>query len=321
MKNALIYNHKAGRGLAPGKIIEKLSAFLGGEELLAADPGLCVPGLPLRLVERPVEELAYYPRLRACVEALVQAGAERFICVGGDGTAAYVRTAMYELGVSLPILGVAAGTANVGPIVSVSLEQLESRRIGETREVCCDGLSVFSEGKFLALAFNDVVVGDTFLATVEGRIRNVSVRALLEQGELTVQKPSRDIVSEDFQVLLNGSALRPNLRSIQQIVLSSAARENHYGRAIYGVIGRCDWSEKKGVIALCDHIVVSFEESGAGVNRCSSMEYLIFGPEDQVILQGFAPDACLICDGNPYLLPSPNVQVRYEPALVRTTIL
>ena len=68
-------------------------------------------------------------------------------------------------------------------------------------------------------------------------------------------------------------------------------------------------------------LTLSFEEDGAGVDRFSTMEYLIFGPNDQVTLQGFAPEACLVCDGNPYLLPSDSVQVRYETNLVRTITL
>ena len=321
MINALIYNYRAGKGLAPREAVEKLCSFFQGEELLVADSSLCFPGLPLRAIECPARGEAYYSNIRTCVTAFLQAGAGRFICVGGDGTAAYVRTAMYELGVSRPILGVAAGTANVGPIISVSLDQLAGRRPGQLRDVYYDGLSVFADGRFLALAFNDVVVGDTFLATIDGQARNVSVRALLEQGKLTVKKPSSDIVTDDFHVMLNGAVLWPKLREIRQVILSSAARENHYGRAIYGAVGKCDWSSKKGVIALCDYVAVSFEEDGAGTNRFSAMEYLIFGPEDQVLLQGLAPDACLVCDGNPYLLHNGSIQVRYEPALVHTITL
>lgn len=317
MKTALLYNHKAGKGLPARQVVEKLCSFFEGDELLVSDEGLLFSDLPVRLVTPEFRDPGYYPVILARIDALIKAGAQRFISVGGDGTATYVRNAMYALGANLPILGVAAGTANVGPIVSVSLEQLEGRHISQAEEVTCDGLAVYVDGKFLSLAFNDLIVGDTFLATVEGQTRNVSVRALLEQGEILPQTPSKDIVTPDFRVGLNGKLLQPGLRNIQQIILSSVAHESHYGRAVYGVVGKCDWSEKKGVIALCDHIAVSFEDDGAGIDRFSSMEYLIFGPNDQVSLQGFSEKACLVCDGNPYLLPSDRFEVRFEPALVR----
>ena len=317
MKTALLYNYKAGKGLPAELVVRKLCDFFSGDELLVTDPGLVIPTLPVRMIE-PESAQGYFDVIRARVKALAEAGAERFISVGGDGTATYVRNAMYELGINLPILGVAAGTANVGPIVSVTLEQLEGRHISETTETCYDGISVFVNGQFVSLAFNDLIVGDTFLGTINGQTRSISVKALLERGDHTPKAPTEHIVTDDFAVELNGVDLVPNTKIIRQIVLAPVAHESHYGRAVYSVVGKCDWCEKKGVIALCDYIAVSFEEDGTGVDRFSSTQYLIFGPNDQVVLRGFTEEACLICDGNPYFLPSDRFEVRYEPALVRT---
>ena len=317
MKTALLYNYKAGKGLSAELVVRKLCDFFSGDELLVSDPGLVFPELPVSLVE-PEPADGYFAVILARVKALAEAGAERFISVGGDGTATYVRNAMYELGINLPILGVAAGTANVGPIVSVTLDQLEGRHVSQTYEVCYDGISVFVDGKFVSLAFNDLIVGDTFLGTVEGQTRSISVRALLEEGIISPKKPTENIVTEEFAVELNGAELAPNSADIRQIVLAPVAHESHYGRAVYSVVGKCDWCEKKGVIALCDYIAVSFEDDGAGVDRFSTTQYLIFGPNDQVVLKGFTDEACLICDGNPYFLPSDRFAVRYEPALART---
>ena len=266
----------------------------------------------------PEETQGYFDAIKAKVKALADAGAERFVSVGGDGTATYVKNAMYELEINFPILGVAAGTANVGPIVSVTLEQLEGRHISEAKEVCYDGIAVYVKDKFISLAFNDLIVGDTFLGTIDGQTCSLSVRALLERGEHTPVKPAEHIVTDDFVIELNGKELVPNREIIRQIVLSPVAHESHYGRAVYGPVGKCDWCEKKGVIALCDYIAVSFEEDGTGVDRISSTQYLIFGPNDQVALRGLTEEACLVCDGNPYLLPGDRFSVRYEPASART---
>lgn len=317
MKTALLYNYKAGKGLPAELVVRKLCDFFSGDEVLVTDKGLLFPALPVSYVV-PEEAQGYFAIIRARVKALAEAGADRFVSVGGDGTATYVRNAMYELGINLPILGVAAGTANVGPIVSVTLEQLEGRHVSQTSEVCYDGISVFENGRFLSLAFNDLIVGDTFLGTVDGQTCSLSVRALLEKGEHTPVKPAEHIVTDDFAVELNGIDRIPNTKCISQIVLSPVAHESHYGRAVYSVVGKCDWSEKKGVIALCDYIAVSFEEDGTGVDRFSTTQYLIFGPNDQVTLRGFTEEACLICDGNPYLLSGDRFSVRYEPASART---
>ena len=317
MKTALLYNYKAGKGLPAELVVRKLCDFFSGDELLVTDEGLLFPALPVSYVV-PEETQGYFDAIKARVKALADAGAERFVSVGGDGTATYVKDAMYELGINFPILGVAAGTANVGPIVSVTLEQLEGRHISEAKEVCYDGIAVYVKDKFISLAFNDLIVGDTFLGTIDGQTCSLSVRALLERGAHTPVKPAEHIVTDDFVIELNGKELVPNREIIRQIVLSPVAHESHYGRAVYGPVGKCDWCEKKGVIALCDYIAVSFEEDGTGVDRISSTQYLIFGPNDQVVLRGFTEEACLICDGNPYFLPSDRFEVRYEPALART---
>lgn len=317
MKTALLYNYKAGKGLPAELVVRKLCDFFSGDELLVTDEGLLFPALPVSYVV-PEETQGYFDAIKAKVKALADAGAERFVSVGGDGTATYVKNAMYELGINFPILGVAAGTANVGPIVSVTLEQLEGRHISEAKEVCYDGIAVYVKDKFVSLAFNDLIVGDTFLGTIDGQTCSLSVRALLERGEHTPVKPAEHIVTDDFAVEFNGASLVPNAKLIRQIVLSPVAHESHYGRAVYSVVGKCDWCEKKGVIALCDYIAVSFEDDGTGVDRFSTTQYLIFGPNDQVVLRGLTEEACLVCDGNPYLLPDDRFSVRYEPASART---
>lgn len=321
MKTAVFYNPKAGKGLGAQSVMTQLSRFFQGDELLVADPALVCPDLPIQLVEPEGADNSYLGLLTARVAALVQAGAERFACVGGDGTATYVRTALYRAGVSLPMLGVAAGTANVGPIVSLTLEQLEGRTVQDTRQANYDGVAVFAGDEFISLAFNDLIVGDTFLATVDGQSCNVSVRALLEDGQIVPQAPSEDMVTPDFHVELNGNIIKPAGSDIRQIIISSVAHESHYGRAVYGPIGKCDWSEKKGLIALCDHIAVTFEDNDAGTGRFSSMQYLIFGPEDQVVLRGFTPKACLVCDGNPYLMDARPIRIAYIKDLVQTITL
>lgn len=321
MKTAVIYNPNAGKGIPAAQVLARLSSFFEGDELLVADPALCCDGVPVRLVEHSTEDTSYLGLFHARVRALTEAGAQRFACVGGDGTSTYLCNALYSMGLSLPILGVAAGTANVGPVVSVTLDDLEGRTVAQSREVCYSGVGVYQNGKFISLGFNDIIIGDTFLATVDGQSCNVSVRELLLNGAIVPQRPSEDILKDTFCIHLNGRALKPASGNIQQIIISSVAHESHYGRAVYGPICKCDWGDKKGVISMCDHIAVTFEETDAGTERISTMQYLLFGPQDDVALSGFSPKACLVCDGNPYLLETDRITLEYKSDLVRTITL
>ena len=317
VRTGVLYNPKAGGGISASTVFRQLRTFCMGEELLVTEPETCDLGEPVRSIAPPTGDGSYFGQIAARVKALVGAGAEQLICIGGDGTATYILTALYQIGVTLPVLGIASGTANVGPVVSAALDQLTGHRLSDCKEISCDGLAAYMDGRFVSLAFNDLVIGDTFLATVGGKTCNVSVHELLQNGKLVPKSPEKDLISADFLVELNGTPVIPAVGSIQQIVLSSAAMESHYGRAIYGPLGKCDWGDKKGVIALCDHIAVSYEENDAGTGRFSTMQYLLFGPDDHVVLRGFSPKACMICDGNPYLLDSEDIEVRYLKNLVR----
>ena len=317
MKTAVLYNSNAGKGLPPDLVLSRLASFFSGDELLVTMEELDVVGLPTRLVEVPENDGSYLGVLTARVKALADAGAERFVSVGGDGTATYVVTILNRLGLDLPILGVAAGTANVGPVVSLTLEQLQGRSISRTCEKRFDGIQGILGGKVVRLAFNDVIVGDTFLATVDGKTCNVSAPALLRGEGIVPQKPREDLILDTFCVERNGKEIHPAPGKIRQVVITSLAGESHYGRAVYGPLCNCDWTERKGVIALCDHIAVSMD-ADAGIHDFSTMQYLLFGSADHVTLRGFAPGACVICDGNPYFLSGDEMELRYIPELVRT---
>lgn len=317
MKTAVLYNPNAGIGLPSELVLSRLASFFLGDELLVAMEELDKDGLPTHLVELPENDGSYLGILTARVKALADAGAERFVSVGGDGTATYVVTILNQLGLNLPILGVAAGTANVGPVVSLTLEQLKDRSISESREKKFDGIQVILGGKPVSLAFNDVIIGDTFLATVDGKTCNVSAPALLSGEGIVPQKPSEDLILDTFCVERNGKKICPEPGKTRQIVITSLAEESHYGRAVYGPLCNCDWTDRKGVIALCDHIAVSMDVD-AGLHDFSTMQYLLFGSNDRVILRGLTQGACVICDGNPYLMTGDEIELRYIPKLVRT---
>ena len=86
MKTALLYNHKAGKGLPAELVIRRLCDFFPGDEMLVTDEGLVFDSLPVHFV-KPEDAQGYFAIIRARVKALAEAGAERFISVGGDGTA------------------------------------------------------------------------------------------------------------------------------------------------------------------------------------------------------------------------------------------
>jgi hypothetical protein len=157
----------------------------------------------------------FVPRLRAAVASLVDAGIDLLVSVGGDGFAAYCAEVLIARGGHIPILGVAGGTANVGQLVrfdAASLASLEARgsagpvsRIEDLARRPVHALECRSGARMLGLAFHDIVIGDTFLGTLEGRMVSLDAREFLTTGRKVQMPPSGTIVGPGFCVRRGGT--------------------------------------------------------------------------------------------------------------------
>ncbi len=119
MKVGVLINPSAGRGHAVQTVVSRLEARWPRAELLALDDGTaCFT----RAALLPAPQGGYVPRILAGVRALLDAGADLLVTLGGDGTAAYAAEAVVASGKRTPLLGIGLGTANVGPIVTLLAE-------------------------------------------------------------------------------------------------------------------------------------------------------------------------------------------------------
>ena len=117
----------------------------------------------------------YVEELRASVAAFAAWGADLLVCVGGDGLASYAADAMLASGKRMAMLGIAAGTINVGPIVSAGIDEFE--KWGASPDAAPDVLAIeptasvedLVDGRHGAYGINDVVIGDTYLVSVGAR--------------------------------------------------------------------------------------------------------------------------------------------------------
>ncbi|MCE1196592.1 hypothetical protein LWX53_08870 [bacterium] len=260
--------------------------------------------------------LGYVEELRASVAALAAWGADLLVCVGGDGLASYAADAMLASGKRMAMLGVAAGTINAGPIVSVGIENVEGRKLGDFETAPVAAVEVLVDGAHLAYGFNDVVIGDTCLGTVGGRAASLSATALLERGEKVETAPSPDIASADFCVLKNGKRLLSRLGRPAQIVASPLGRREFFARAVAGVLCDAPYMEGPAALALFDSVIVRAGPPERGIGDFSAAETLLFEPGDLVELRGLAAAGQLIIDGNPYARAGGTVGLKSVPGLV-----
>ena len=258
----------------------------------------------------------YVEDLRASVAALAAWGADLLVCVGGDGLASYAADAMLASGRRMAMLGVAAGTINVGPIVSVGIEALSGRTLGGFGTEPAAAVEVLVDGAHVAYGFNDVVIGDTYLGTLGDRAASLSAAALLERGQKVEAAPSGDIAAADFCVRKNGKRLEPRLRKPAQIVASPLGRREFFARAVAGVLCDAPYMEGPAALALFDSVIVRAGPPERGIGDFSSAEQLLFEPGDLVEIGGLAAAGQLIIDGNPYARPGATVGLKSVPGLV-----
>ncbi len=242
---------------------------------------------------------------------------ELFICVGGDGLAAYVADALISGGFSIPIMGIAGGTANVGPIVSVKSNNLRLFNPENIELTNAGAIRVTSCRRHIGYGFNDVVIGNTFLGTIDGKVANISVEALLKRNEKSTETPSGNITDNGFRIIKNNKPVEFKTSNPAQIIVSPLEADRFYGRAITGALCYSAYLQQKAAIALSDRILVSIDSGDAGIGSFLEIEHLLFGPGDKVSIEGLAENGHIIIDGNPYLRENENVIFEYLPNLVR----
>lgn len=176
-KLGLVVNPRAGRGAETNariarQLIETLqpeTTFVGAGEM-GAD---ALAGLG-------VESLDYAPaqgraRTPALVAQMLARGAEMIAVVGGDGTMADVAFALYRAASRVPILGVGVGSANVGGLVTLRGNEIARLTHAQLELRTLDALIAGANGETLGIAFNDVVISTTVLATINDQLTEVQV--------------------------------------------------------------------------------------------------------------------------------------------------
>lgn len=303
MKTAVIFNKAKARDsakfLAAGRSLARL---LGNCEIVVCE-GYGDAFLPKARAIASEPGPSYKESLYRAVEALADEDPFLIATVGGDGLASYTAFALNRIGARIPILGVAAGTANVGPIAVFTPEELGSMVLTDFEVEEVSGLRVDLDGEAVAYAFNDLVLGNTLLATIDGRIRNISALGLADESTVVEAVPGRRIAREDFQILKNGWAVPPPFPPAQigQIIASPLQFDRLYGRAVFGTLCGSGGDPRLGAVLISDTPIV--DASLIGVSETAEFKsgaHLLFSAGESIVFTGLDADAHAIVDGNPF---------------------
>ena len=322
MKGAVVA--KPGFSLSP-EANEKLFEILGKMGVVFVSPDMGGEYFLSRLNLIPqtkvvsvgsIEEKCYPLRFDEFISKAAQAGAEVVVTVGGDGIASYTATAIIrqKASDSLSLLGFPAGTANVGPIV-----QANPSGASLLKKVGLDAIEVSCAGKVLGYGFNDVIIGRTFLGTLDGKWVNLNARAMALKGE-AVQDDMKDscVVDPGFKIIMNGKemSLARADASIKQVCISTLHQDNLYGRAVFGGLSEAYGFKHPAALALLDKVSNDARPETWGRKELRTTVQLCFDETDLIKLDGLSKDACVIIDGNPFVLEVGSVDLRCVPNAV-----
>ena len=250
------------------------------------------------------------------VLSLIEYSPDLFICVGGDGLAAYVANALILSGCPIPIMGIAGGTTNVGPIVSVQPENLKWFDPEMLTFSNAGAIRVRNGNNHVGYAFNDAVIGNTFLGTLDGKTTNLSVEALLKKNKKVAEIPTCDITSGRLSILKNDVTAIFSITKPAQIIVSPLEVDKFYGRAITGALCYSAYLPLKAAIGLSNNVLIKMDNNGITTECFTKIEHMLFGPGELVSISGLSEQVHIVLDGNPYLKEDEIVAFEYVPDFI-----
>ncbi len=300
MKIGLIIGSASGKGYAPEAMISLVPRLQSHDVAICAGPFGCdsPPSSWSRLSTEA--SASYVENLRSSVASLLDWGSDMLICIGGDGLASYVLDAIISRGKKLPLLGIGSGTINVGPIIAFRTEDIPMLDISKLSVKTIDAVEVSVDGKHLAYALNDAIIGNSFLGMLEGRVVNLSAKALLDYGRKLEIEPSPHIARKDFCISKNGLRIENSMQKPAQIIVSPLRKREFFARAIAGVLCNASYMDGAAALGLFDTVIVRAATPLRGFENMELSEHLLFGPKDFVEIEGLSRDGDIVVDGNPF---------------------
>jgi hypothetical protein len=242
-----------------------------------------------------------FTRVTSAVEAMLDARVETIIGIGGDGTLAAIANTIIENGSSARLLGIGAGSSNVGPLVTVRGEDLERLNLSRLVERLIHGIEVQVGTEPMGIAFNDVVFSNLFFGTNEGARVDLDARAMLNKVRQETRPCS--VCGKETRIYKNGT-------------LMIDAQDTPIGQIIASPI-----NGKEGVLTAASAVLIRTQIDQADLVAVEplSLRQVSFGDGDTIEIVGLESEAVVILDGNPTCTLSPNdrVTLRLGRSLLR----
>lgn len=317
----LIVNPKSGQGAAhnlrtASQVVQALQpqavltgpGLLGGDALPSAQV-LSIPSLPGRAASQAV------------ARASLEAGVDVLVVIGGDGTLSDIASAIFQTGTRCPILGVGSGSINAGDLITCKAAQVETLRNCSFQVDRLNALEAGYNQRFMALAFNDVVIGMTIVGTVDGGYRDLDANAFMEARQVPAKPhPIGTEAARVTKQTASGELSVSAGRDVGTVVVGFSHYNSFFGKAIIGGVGLSAVAGIPAGCLVCDQplVVVNLELDDHLRMEPMRSSYVSLNDGDVIRVTGLDHPAVLCADGNPLaaLRSSDECEIRVRPAAV-----
>ena len=322
----LIVNPFAGAGAQANLALARRGLTTLGVTKVVTGPRLngsdALIGTTIESVICPMNEKPSRKQTLELSAILVNLALDAVIVVGGDGTMADVAYVFSQHKNSPPMLGIGAGSTNAGALVSCTGQQINYLIPSELGVVPVNALLAYFGNDLVGVGFNDCVLGYTVVATIDGKLRDVSVVEKYS-GENVPTRPDSIGLDQTIveRVNLLGRQVVATGESVGTVIIG-LAEPSFIAKAITGGICLTAFSGLKAGCLVADQPLVQVELKPEDVLALPAIRssYLSFGEQDRIVVRGVREGAGLCVDGTPLKLLTPDQEVSFGVSLnaVRT---
>ena len=231
------------------------------------------------------------------------------IGIGGDGTMNFIASSLIKNEArNTTLLGVGAGTGNVGPLISLRYEEIHNivSTSMDLEIVEVDAIEVKHTSSTLGYAFVDVVIANYFPGSIDGKFTLLDAKRFLESKAIEPVRMKLKPVTEKFHVEKNEKKLFEGGKEIEQVAVALLYDGKCYvGKVACGILCAAVRNGMEGVVVLSNRRTIGISTVPEDFVK---LWHLPFSRNDLVKIGGIAEETYLIIDGNPIMRAPENLE-------------
>jgi NAD kinase len=302
---ASIVNPSAGNGVELALQAARNALFCIGAEVVLTGAGqtgaAALSGWRGRVEVHDAGAASGRDQTRVLAQWIAGQNVAAVVVVGGDGTLADVAQVCIERGCRTPILGIGAGSTNVGRLITCLANEASRLKLDNLETWNVDCLAAHVNDDLLGWAFNDVAIGYTVVGTIDGKLRDVDA-AGRSHGNLVAGTP-RPIGTSETRVARSSNDGETVVAVGESVgtVVAGFAEPAFFGKAVSGGICLAALTGLPAGCLVCSLPLVQVEISASSLLRAAPIvsSYVTLSDEVSIVVENVRDGAVLCVDGNP----------------------